>query len=200
MELLIVILLIWQIFIQVKLNKISDVLNSQNKKTSQVTNVLNNKDSEKVDIIEEKSLSVLQDELEMKISNLKNKEDIVNNEVKIEETPTKTLDFETMFLGNIFHKIGALALIISVGIFLKLISPYIIFTPAMKISLGYIVSILILLFGYSLKEEKMQPYKETLIGTGISIGFITTYCASALFNLFTPITTSIIATAILFAV
>ena len=56
----------------------------------------------------------------------------------IEVTNEKS-DFElqNVFLGNIFNKIGAIAIIIAVVIFIKLISPFITITPLMKIIFSF---------------------------------------------------------------
>lgn len=119
------------------------------------------------------------------------------NENKIK---SDSFDFEKEFLGNIFNKIGAVAILIGIGIFIKIISTFITFTPEAKIGLSYLASILFLGFGFSLKEEKMQNYKEVLLGIGVAISFITTYCATALFSLFSPTVATVIATIMLILV
>jgi len=106
-------------------------------------------------------------------------------------------NFENIFLGNIFNKIGAIAIIIGLCLFIKLISPYIVFTPLIKITMGYIISILMLFGGLKLKEEKIKAYKETILGTSVSTAFITTYCAYTMFKIFSPLTAILISSLIL---
>lgn len=105
----------------------------------------------------------------------------VNNTVKSKNS------METFFLGNIFNKIGALALIIALIIFIKLVSNYIIFTDVMKITLGFCSGLGLFLGGLKLhSNEKMKNYSEVLIGTGFASLFITTYCSHFLKVLSAP--------------
>ena len=59
-------------------------------------------------------------------------------EVTPQAEQSKDINFEKLFLENIFNKIGAIALIIGLAIFIKIIAPYFIFTPVIKILLGTI--------------------------------------------------------------
>ena len=181
----IIILFFWLSFIQIKLDKISNKLDDYNKENKKT--------------FIEKSNSV---NLEQKITKFEdNIEDItLKKDMEDFETDKKSFDFETAFLGNIFNKVGAIAIITGVIIFIKLISPYVVFTPIMKISSGYILSIISLYLGLKMNEEKMKNYKETLLGLGVSISFVTTYLASALFHVYTPVMTMITATLILIGV
>ncbi len=128
-----------------------------------------------------------------KFDNIPN--EVPNNDTAIPETKN---NFEKIFLGNLFNKIGACAILIGVVIFLKLLTEYIIFTPALKITLSYFASAVLCLSAlYIHKNEKMKNYAEVLLGTGFGALFITTYCAKALFNLFSLSNTCIIATLLL---
>ncbi len=99
--------------------------------------------------------------------------------------------FEKAFMGNIFNKIGALALIIGFGIFLKIVSSYIVFTPLMKIMTGFIAGLAMIYGSVKLHKDQMKSYAEVLMGTGISILFVTTYCAAGFFNIL-PAPTAIV--------
>lgn len=115
----------------------------------------------------------------------------------IEISNNKNNSFEKMFLGNIFNIIGAIAIIISCGFFIKLISDVI--TPEMKIAAGFIAGILMILGGLKIKSDKLKKYSEILTGTGFSVLFITVFCTTALFEIFTAQTSSIIGAFILIA-
>lgn len=127
-------------------------------------------------------------------------EPIPSAELSIEKEEKTASDFEKIFLGNIFNKIGAFAILIGIIIFIKLISPFIIFTPAIKAALGYLVGFAMI--GGALKlhaNKKLQNYSEVLLGTGFGALFITTYCASTILALFSLHTTFAVATALLLA-
>ena len=93
-------------------------------------------------------------------------------------------DLQSVFLGNLFNKIGALAIIIAAVIFIKLISPFIILTPSMKLLLGYLAGFGIA-FGalFMHKKDKLKNYSEVLLGTGFAVLFITTFCGYSMFHL-----------------
>jgi len=96
-------------------------------------------------------------------------------------------DFELQnaFLGNIFNKIGAIAIIVAVIIFIKLVSPFIVITPLMKIVLGFFAG-LGMVGGalYMHKKDELKNYSEVLLGTGFATLFITTFCGYSMFNLY----------------
>lgn len=116
------------------------------------------------------------------------------------ETKENKNDVEKLFLGNIFNKIGALAIFVGLIIFIKLISPYIIFTPWIKLSLGFLTGFAFI--GASLfirTKEKMRNYSEVLLGVGFGALFITTYCGSTILELLDTPVVFTIATALLLA-
>lgn len=102
-------------------------------------------------------------------------------------------DFQKAFLGNIFNKIGAVAIIIATIIFIKLVSPFIVLTPVMKIVLGFIAGCGMVCGAlYMHRTEKLKNYSEVLLGTGFAVLFITDYCAYAMFHLFNAWATSVV--------
>lgn len=101
---------------------------------------------------------------------------------------------ENFFLGNAFTIVGAIALIIGVGIFIKIISEHIIFTPLMKTLLGFLFgTCLISTSNYINKKDNLKTYSEVLMGTGFSVLFITTLCTTVFFETFAPSVCAIIA-------
>ena len=98
-------------------------------------------------------------------------------------------DFEKAFMGKIFHIIGAVALLIGLCIFIKIISPYIIFTDEMKLATGFISGFAMLFGALKIqKDEKMKKFSEVLMGTGFGAILITIYCGAGFMEKFsTPV-------------
>ncbi len=107
---------------------------------------------------------------------------------------TQENDFENLFFGNIFNKIGAVVLIIAFGIFLKFVSSYIEFTPLLKISTALVCGAG-MIFGamFLFNKEKMKNYAAALMGTGFGVLFVTTFCAFSLYQMLNYFTASIVA-------
>jgi len=106
---------------------------------------------------------------------------------KTPSAPKKPNSMENVFLGNIFNKIGAVALIIAFIFFIKLFSPFIVITDAMKITLGFCAGLGLFFGGLHLHlSEKLKNYSEVLIGTGFATLFISTFCAHYLKIFNTP--------------
>ena len=109
------------------------------------------------------------------------------------------LSFENMFLGNIFGIIGALAVISGCAVFIKLISPFIIYTPFIKTIIGFILGITMILGGLSMKRESLKRYSEIFTGCGFAVLFTTVYLTTALFKTFSPAVCILLATLTLVA-
>lgn len=92
-------------------------------------------------------------------------------------------EFEKVFLGNIFNKIAAIAIVIAICILVKMVSPYITLTPPMQIALGFLASIVMIFI--SLKLIKNTPTKtaQILMGTGIAGCLISTYTGCSYYEL-----------------
>jgi len=125
----------------------------------------------------------------------------INKEIQnsqVSSTITKTVqkskkqdnyDFQNIFLGNIFNKIGAIAIITAIIIFVKLVSPLIIITPLMKLTVGFLFGLAIIITALSMnKNDNLKNYSEVLLGTGFADLFITTFCGYSLFNVFNTFT------------
>lgn len=105
----------------------------------------------------------------------------VPTENPIFENENSSFNFEKFFMGNLFNKIGAIALIIGVGIFLKLV---VWTSPEMKIISSFIIGLAMLFFSIKLhKDEGMKKYSEVLTGTSFAVLFITTYCGYTLYHI-----------------
>lgn len=199
-SILIILLIIWLIIIQNKILELSNSL-KELKNNLLKKNILNKEPPAEVQA-EPISVSDIPDDI-IYASRKEFLPDVKpTDEKQAPETETvkQSSDFEKIFLGNIFNKIGALAVLIGIIIFIKLISPFVIFTPAVKITLGFLTGISLIIGALKLHtKENLQNYSEVLLGTGFGALFISTYCASALFELFNLPVTFSVATALLLA-
>lgn len=126
----------------------------------------------------------------------------ITTSFNIEKYEHKKNDFElqNVFLGNIFNKIGAIAIIVAIVIFIKLISPFFVLTPLMKIILSFIAGGgMIGGACYMHRKDNLVNYSEVVMGTGFATLFITTFCGYSLFNLYNTQTTISIGALLLLA-
>lgn len=108
---------------------------------------------------------------------------------------------ERLFLGNLFNKIGAVAIIISVALLVRLTTPYLLATPELKIGAGYLAGVILLALGAVLHGRPgLGAFAEVLLGTGFGAAFIATYCSCTLFSVFSVGTAMGIASVLLIAV
>ena len=142
----------------------------------------------------------------LKVENVQISEPEIINEKPIENSAPKVVkkenfDIQSAFLGNIFNKVGALAIIISAVIFIKLVSPFFVITPTVKLILGFLVG-LGLTFGglYLNKKDTLKKYSEVLIGTGYGVLFIMTFCGYSLFKIFNGVTVISLGTVLLISI
>lgn len=183
--LLILILFIWISILHQKLDKISNSINLLAKKLYNEDNKLakpehNNNNNLKISI--EKSKEDKPEPLPNQQPNIAVEEERFSKTKTIQSN--ETFDIQNMFLGNIFNKIGALAIIIAMVILAGLVSPYIVITPMMKFIFGIIAGCTMVgsgLFGH--KNEKLKNYSEVLLGTGFATLFITSFCGYSLFHI-----------------
>lgn len=207
----IVILFVWIIVLQSKIINISITVNEIKKYFEENNYSPQNKEIQNATAQgENKSVFVQQTENQQNIEDqiaqnlfanetLEDTKETVQPQI-VQPVEKQTFSFEKLFLGNIFNKIGALAILIGIVILIKIVSPYLIFTPVVKISLSYLAGSVMIIGAFMLhSKENMQKYSEVLLGTGFGAMFISTYCASALFKLYTMPVTCIIATLFLLA-
>lgn len=113
---------------------------------------------------------------------------------------TESFDIQKALLGNIFNKIGAIAIIVALIIFIKLVSAYIVITPLMKIGFAYLAGLGLIGGAFYLhKKDNLKNYAEVLLGTGFADLFITTFCAYTMFDLLNTATVLAVGTALLIA-
>lgn len=201
--LLLIVLVCWIISLQGKIDRLSDTLRYVCKKIN---------DYEKVSfttpqVVPEKDVVDQSTTFEQQISEVEKEEKVIvqpkiseqdveqpkTQPVFIESTPKEDFDLQKALLGNIFNKIGALAIIIAVIILIKLVSPFIVITPVMKFVSGILLGSGLLVAGSVIhKKENLKNYSEVLLGTGFATYFITTYCGATVLDLYGSITALII--------
>ena len=200
----IILMIIWLCVIQSKLTNLSDSLKEL--KTNLLKDHIyendnfqnnNTRQQEQAQPSQEPlSISDIPDDEVFKSQTEKLPEDNINKLTKDDSSQS----FENIFLGNIFNKIGAVAILIGLIILIKIVSPYFVFTDELKIVLGYLAGMGMIIGALKLhSKNNLQNYAEVLLGTGFGAMFISTYCASILFKFFNLPQTVIIASALLLA-
>ncbi len=111
----------------------------------------------------------------------------------IDIEPKKEIDIENLFIGNIFSKIGGIALVIAICFLVKLSSNYIEFTPQLNITLGYLVSVGLLGYSIFMYNKKVKVTAEILGGVSIAGFLLSTYFGCFYYHLFPILTALIIA-------
>ncbi|MBD5402632.1 DUF2339 domain-containing protein [bacterium] len=177
------ILLVWVITLDQKISKLSSSVDYLLKTLSKDTSVKSEPKPTPEPIIEARSTEPVPEKApveEQKSIKVDKIEQVIVNPEKSKEN----FELQNAFLGNIFNKVGAVAIIIAVVIFAKLVSPYIVITSMMKFVLGVIAGGGMVLGGLCLhKKDKMKNYSEVLLGTGFATLFITVFCGYSLFNI-----------------
>ncbi len=160
--------------------------------------IKNNKISDEITISSE-DIVFTQKEVTQKTDNIIS----LQPELSVEKTEGKKqrekFSFENIFLGNIFGIIGALAVISGCAVFIKLISPFISYTPLIKTVIGFIFGLTMILGGLLMKRESLKRYSEIFTGCGFAILFTTVYLTTALFKTFSPAVCILLATLTLVA-
>ncbi len=214
-------IIIWLFVIQNKLFELSNGLNGirrqlENKEDEQNTSYQAITAKSEVKQTEPKSISEVSDDIFFQskeflpegnsaLADCKTILPEINPDEETEQAPLKAKEerknsFESLFLGNLFNKIGALALLIGLIIFIKIISPFLVFTAGMKVALGFIAGIAMLAVGMKLHaKENLKNYSEVLLGVGFGTMFITTYCANVYLHIFSNSQAFTVATGLLLA-
>ncbi len=184
---------IWLLVIQQRLDKISVKLDLLSKSGNE-TQI---KVDPKVEITQEEP-PVEEKYVETVTEPLKT-EPVSSVKYPFEKQPQKS-DLQGVFLGNIFNKIGALAIIIAMIILIKLVSPFIVITPLMKVIFGFAVGGGMALGAlYMHRKDELKGYSEVLLGTGFATLFITTFCAYSMFHIFNSVAAITLGAILLFA-
>lgn len=184
---LFIVCLIWLAFVQQKLDKISRTIDYLLSSSVQVEKTENTKTHsvepvQSVQSLDNKESEVIQPAVDVKPAALT--EPVVINKMQQEHNKSD-FELQNVFLGNIFNKIGAVAIIVAMIIFLKLVSPFIVITPLVKTILGFLAGLGMAGSAlYMHNKESLKRYSEVLLGTGFATLFITMFCGYSLFHLY----------------
>lgn len=128
----------------------------------------------------EKEIPAFEENISIKAEETEKKEEFVDVTEKI----THNVDVESYVAGNLLNRIGALALIIGMGFFLKYAFDQNWISPVVQILTGVAVSIG-LLFGASHchKQENYKVFAQGIAGAGISIFYLSIFAAYNFYSL-----------------
>ena len=195
MEILCILMLIWLIVIQVDINNLKDKIKLYIKKTENLQTNEPEKISEETQTqIAAEGSEPEQPSIQDPFSDMTNLMDKFQAENKSDDIEVKKKStIEEKFFGNIFNKIGAVAILIALCILVKIISPFIVFTNEMKIALGFLTGLGMIFGAFKIQaEEKMKKFSEVLMGTGFGAILITIYFGAGILKVFnTPTATTL---------
>ncbi len=204
----IVALFIWIFIIQLKQVEISEVLND-------IKNELKRKPEHEIETAAVQNRNNVSEEQDIAAKILRqNSEPSSINDIPDTEVFSKTIlpskmsemsnsekqepSIEQFMIGNIFNKIGALAIFVGLIIFIKVIAPAT--AGWIKLVPGFTAGIVFIFAALRLQtNENMKSFSEVLLGTGFGTLFITTYCGSTVLGVLNVPSALTIATLILLA-
>lgn len=109
---------------------------------------------------------------------------VADSEVKPEKEQ-KIVKIESYLTSDLFNKIGAVALILGVGFFLKYAFDISLFNPVIQIFLSFLFSGgLIYLASHFFKQDKYKIFAQGIAGAGIGIAYLTIYSGYSSYQLF----------------
>ncbi len=98
--------------------------------------------------------------------------------------PARTnAEWEALLGGRVLNRIGALALIIGFGFFLKYAFDQEWITEGMQTAIGGIVGVALLLIGARSHKKGYEVFSQGLVGTGIAVLYLTIFAAFSLYDI-----------------
>jgi uncharacterized membrane protein len=94
-------------------------------------------------------------------------------------------EWEALVGGKLLNRIGALALVIGIGFFLKYAFDKNWISEAMRVSIGGGVGVLLLLLGHRFVKRGLNVFAQGLIGAGISVLYLAVYATFNYYHLVT---------------
>jgi uncharacterized membrane protein len=92
-------------------------------------------------------------------------------------------EWEALVGGKLLNRIGALALVIGIGFFLKYAFDKDWISEAMRVSIGGGVGVLLLLLGHRFVKRGLNVFAQGLIGAGISVLYLAVYATFNYYHL-----------------
>lgn len=98
--------------------------------------------------------------------------------------PSRTnQEWEMLIGGNIFNRIGAIALLIGVAYLLKYSFEHNWITPWMRVTMGFGTGAVLLFLGSRFCKKEIPVFAQGLIGAGIAVLYLTAYASFNLYHL-----------------
>lgn len=107
--------------------------------------------------------------------------DIHSEIVFLKESNQEKNSFEKFFAGNVLNKVGAIALILGLGFFLKYAFDNNWLNAFAQVLICYLVSIGLIFAGNRI--EKNSVFSQTLMGTGCAALYLTTYAGYSFYGI-----------------
>jgi uncharacterized membrane protein len=97
--------------------------------------------------------------------------------------PRSNEEWEMLIGGRLFNRVGALALILGVGFFLKYAFDNSLISEKMRVLIGTIVGVAFLVGGYRFHKKGMLVFAQGLVGAGVSILYLSFYASYNFYHL-----------------
>ncbi len=99
-------------------------------------------------------------------------------------TPSRTREeWEALIGGKLLNRIGALALIIGIGFFLKYAFDNNWISETLRVLIGAVIGIVCLAGGYRTNKRGFQIFAQGMVGAGIAILYLSVYAAFNFYHL-----------------
>jgi len=99
------------------------------------------------------------------------------------ETHRTNADWEMLIGGNLFAKLGALAIVISAGFALNYAFVNDLISEGMRIALGFVGGAAIIAGAYQARKKDLPVLAQVLVAAGISILYLTVYAMSQFYRM-----------------
>ena len=92
-------------------------------------------------------------------------------------------DWEDLIGGNLFNRVGAIALLIGIGFLLKYGFDHNWITPWMLVAAGFACGLALIVAGDRFNVGGARVFAQGLIGAGVSVLYLSTYAAGSIYRL-----------------
>ena len=103
---------------------------------------------------------------------------------------------EIIIGGNLFNRIGAIALLIGVAFLLKYSFEHNWVTPWMRVTIGFIAGLALLFLGDYFHRKEMRVFAQGITGAGIAILYLSAYASLNIYHLVSQIAALVLMSAV----
>ena len=111
------------------------------------------------------------------ISIFEKSRDAYESELNLEKKSRSKNDWEVLIGGKVLNRIGALALVIGLGFFLKYAFDNDLISETIRVLIGVSIGILLIVGGLVFHRKNFQSFSQGLAGAGISILYLSVYAS-----------------------